>query len=156
MRVFVTVGTHERGFDTLLEALGPWAAKERDLFVVQSGHSQAGVPGARQQAWFTREEFSGELAAADLVVAHLGCGIAREVQVAGKPCLFVARSRARGEHIDDHQAELAEALAGREGLGFASPEENLEEKAASLRGLRSSPPGHHSELVQALKRWLGS
>ncbi|MGE4158027.1 MAG: glycosyltransferase [Planctomycetota bacterium] len=154
MRVLVTVGTHQRGFDALLNSLEPWASKGRDSFVVQAGASTTVLPGARQQAWFTREEFAKELALADLVVAHLGCGIAREVQVAGKPCLFVPRRQERGEHIDDHQEELREALGGRTGLGFASPDDDLEAMAGCLVGTRPLPPPWQSDLVRAVRSWL--
>lgn len=154
MRVLVTVGTHDRGFDALLQTLVPWAARGEDRFVVQAGASTVVLPGARQQAWFTRLEFALELSAADLVVAHLGCGIAREVQVAGKPCLFVPRSHGRGEHIDDHQAELQGALEGRAGLGFASPSDDLEALARSLVGSRPLPPPWQADLVRAVKTWL--
>jgi UDP-N-acetylglucosamine transferase subunit ALG13 len=47
------------------------------------------------------------------VVAHAGTGSALAALEAGKCAILVPRERAHGEHVDDHQVEMARELAGR-------------------------------------------
>ena len=52
----------------------------------------------------------------DLVIAHAGTGSALTAHEAGRCPLLIRREPAFGEHIDDHQAQTADYLAG---LGLA-------------------------------------
>jgi UDP-N-acetylglucosamine--N-acetylmuramyl-(pentapeptide) pyrophosphoryl-undecaprenol N-acetylglucosamine transferase len=62
--------------------------------------------------------------AADLVIAHAGCGSALMALEAGKGPLLVPREAARGENVDDHQKLLARELT-RRGLATVSDVEAL-------------------------------
>jgi UDP-N-acetylglucosamine--N-acetylmuramyl-(pentapeptide) pyrophosphoryl-undecaprenol N-acetylglucosamine transferase len=65
-----------------------------------------------------RQELHAAIHAADVVVAHAGAGSALAALQAGKCAVLVPRERAHGEHVDDHQREIAGELAGR-GLALA-------------------------------------
>jgi UDP-N-acetylglucosamine--N-acetylmuramyl-(pentapeptide) pyrophosphoryl-undecaprenol N-acetylglucosamine transferase len=64
------------------------------------------------------DELHAAIHAADVVVAHAGTGSALAALEAGKCAVLVPRERAHGEHVDDHQREIAGELAGR-GLALA-------------------------------------
>lgn len=51
---------------------------------------------------------------ADMVIAHCGVGLLNDCLGLGKVANFLPRSAARGEHIDDHQHELAAMVAARD------------------------------------------
>jgi UDP-N-acetylglucosamine transferase subunit ALG13 len=62
--------------------------------------------------------------AADVVIAHAGCGSSLSALEAGKLPVLVARRAADGENIDDHQSLLADELS-RRGLALVSAVEDL-------------------------------
>jgi UDP-N-acetylglucosamine transferase subunit ALG13 len=153
VRVFVTVGTHNQGFEFMLEKLTE-LSEEHEL-IIQSGHSKTVVEKARsQKPWFTQEEMQEEIKSADLVIAHMGCGIAREVQVAGRASIFFCREKKRAEHFDDHQLELKKALKGRRGLRFYSEGDELTNIIEGLGDERPTIPAAFEELLTAVKEWL--
>ena len=107
---FVAVGTHDGGFDRLLETVSRAVAGGvlPEPLVVQSGHSRS-VP-ATGQAWFTPDEMREHVAAARYVVCHAGAGIVSSALRAGVRPLVMARRAALGEHVDDHQGQIVAKL----------------------------------------------
>lgn len=112
-RVVVTLGTMEDyGFPRLVErvhALLPAGAE----VLWQLGCTR--VPGLAIEAHESLPEktLRQAIAAADLVIAHAGCGSALTAMEAGRMPLLIPRRAIRGENIDDHQAELAAELKDR-------------------------------------------
>jgi UDP-N-acetylglucosamine transferase subunit ALG13 len=62
---------------------------------------------------------------ADVVVAHAGVGTALAAFEVGKCPLLVPRRLALGEHVDDHQTEVAGELGGR-GLALTIDADDLD------------------------------
>jgi UDP-N-acetylglucosamine transferase subunit ALG13 len=56
------------------------------------------------------DEFLRLVEQADLVIAHAGAGTLLNVLRAGKVPVVMPRRKRYGEHVDDHQMELVEAL----------------------------------------------
>ena len=112
-KVVVTLGTHERyTFPRLLNHLVTLLPPEWDvLWQVGSTVIDKMPPGARKQVPIT--EMRQALAEADAVISHAGVGSALAAMQAGKRALYVPRRRAFGEHVDDHQVEMARELEGR-------------------------------------------
>ena len=106
--IFVTVGTHHQPFGRLVDALATLPASE---LVVQHGHSPA-PSGVREAVAFLRfDEMLERIRAADVVVTHAGVGSILLARQEGHTPVVVPRLRRYGEHVDDHQLELTEALA---------------------------------------------
>ena len=109
--LFVTVGMHTQPFDRLVRAADDLAALVEEQVIIQRGVSTY-MPRFAEYVDFADETRFGEwMAAARVVISHGGIGSALEVLQAGKPLVIVPRMARHGEHIDDHQFELAEALA---------------------------------------------
>jgi len=110
-RVLAIVGT--RGpFPRLVDALARVARDTGWRVRVQyaGGALPAGLEG---WALAPREVILAELAAADVVVCHAGSGTLRDALAAGHRPIVVPRLSRYGEHVDDHQLELARALSER-------------------------------------------
>ena len=106
--IFVTVGTHRAPFARLMEALGALPAHE---LVVQHGYSPP-PPGVREAVDFLGfGDVLDRIRAADVVVMHAGVGSILLARREGHLPIVVPRLHRRGEHVDDHQVELTEALA---------------------------------------------
>ncbi|MFI5491400.1 glycosyltransferase [Actinoplanes sp. NPDC051859] len=112
-KVVVTLGTHARfAFPRLLSRLVGLLPSEWDiLWQVGSTVIDEMPPGARRQVPVT--EMRQALAEADVVISHAGVGSALAAMQAGKRALYVPRRREHGEHVDDHQVEMARELEGR-------------------------------------------
>jgi UDP-N-acetylglucosamine--N-acetylmuramyl-(pentapeptide) pyrophosphoryl-undecaprenol N-acetylglucosamine transferase len=111
-RVVVTLGTIRYPFPRLARRLAE---------LLPAGAEVLWQTGATDTAALavdgTRELPSAELEAAmrdaDLVIAHAGVGSALSALEAGRQPLLIPRRAAHGEHVDDHQEQVAAELERR-------------------------------------------
>ena len=108
--IFVTVGTHNKPFDRLIQAADHLAAESKERVIVQTGTSALPLMFAEGLAFFNKEEMDSYLELARIVVSHGGAGTILTVLKKEKPLVIVPRLKQFGEVSDDHQVELAEAL----------------------------------------------
>ena len=110
---FVSLGTHTQPFDRLLalvdEALH--AGRLPAPCAVQSGVSSLQSPRMELAPVLAPSEFASRLSAARYVVGHCGAGLISSALTAGHRPIVAARLRELGEHVDDHQVQLADKLA---------------------------------------------
>jgi UDP-N-acetylglucosamine transferase subunit ALG13 len=67
----------------------------------------------------SQDEFSSTISTSDVVITHAGVGTILDLLERGVCPVVVPRRRAREEHVDDHQGQIARLLAGL-GLGVVS------------------------------------
>ncbi|SCL19376.1 glycosyltransferase [Micromonospora inyonensis] len=112
-RVVVTLGTQKFGFPRLLERLTRIIpASAEVLWQVGSTRIPRMPADARPQVPFA--EMQQAMREADVVVTHAGVGSALTALRAGQRAIYVPRRRRYGEHVDDHQVEMARELDRRE------------------------------------------
>ena len=113
--IFVTVGTHSDGFDRLVEAADRYAATSGRRVVIQRGASRYRPEHADSFEFAPATEIEVLSRSADVIVTHAGAGSLLTSLAACANVVAVPRQRQHGEHMDDHQLELASALheAGR-------------------------------------------
>jgi len=109
--IFVTVGTHQQPFERLIGAL---ASLDCASLVVQYGYAEAPEGVAHATAFMTFPEMLRHFDEAEAVITHAGVGSILCATNAGHVPIVVPRLKRFGEHVDDHQVELAQAL-GRAG-----------------------------------------
>jgi UDP-N-acetylglucosamine transferase subunit ALG13 len=113
--ILVTVGTEKFPFNRLMRWLD--LLSERGVFageelVVQYGTCTELPAGARVYRLLREQDFQDLVRQARLVIAHCGEGTVLLLDGMETPFLLVPRSQRFQEHVDDHQVELAQALAG--------------------------------------------
>ena len=138
--VFVTVGS-ARGFpfSRMLDAVKrvipegctvTWQIGDADGTALPGRHLQEMTPGQVRTAIET----------SDVVISHAGTGSVVSCLEAGRCPVIIPRSAEHGEHVDDHQRELASMLADR-GLAIVRSPDDLGtadlNAAAMLRVVRS-------------------
>ena len=113
-KVVVTIGTLDFSFRRLLDRLKAVLSEQVEV-VVQAGPDSSRIdwPGATVEAMMDPDELSSLMARADVVVAHAGIGSALMAFEAGKSPILVPRVKSHGEHVDDHQAQIAQQFADR-------------------------------------------
>jgi UDP-N-acetylglucosamine transferase subunit ALG13 len=138
-RVVVTVGSVEQSFRRLIDRLVALLPAEAEV-LWQTGHTPVDRLAIEARPFLPAAELDAAMRAADVVVAHAGCGSALAALNAGRLPVLVARDPRRGELIDGHQIQLARWLAQR-GLALERTPEGLAmgdlEHAAACQVVRS-------------------
>ena len=143
-RMVVTVGTTERyGFRALVERLVEVVPAGVEV-LWQTGSTKVDDLPIRGRAMVAADELHAALVASDVVVAHAGAGSSLGALEAGLCPVLVPRRRAYGEHIDDHQAQIAEDVAHRQLAVVRGPDEltfdDIVGAARRSTARRASPP----------------
>lgn len=127
--LFITLGTiGAYRFDSVIDAvLRTGLADDRTVW--QLGHTpRTDLPG-RSVNQLGAEEFAQIALRADVVISHAGVGTILELLDLGISPVIVPRRRARGEHVDDHQLQIAGLV---DSLGLATVVEASELTATTL------------------------
>jgi len=126
--IFVTIGSAVKGieFTRLIKKMDDIAGKIDDEVVMQIGT----VPYEPQHAKYFRytsyQENLSYFQKASLVIGHGGTGTILNALKFKIPIVVVPRRHHYGEHVDDHQVELAQRLVGNELIKVVYELEELE------------------------------
>lgn len=126
--IYVTVGTMFLDFGRLVRAVDAIARDTGERVVLQTG---MGTTLPRHCEHFTfkpREEVLGIQREARVIVCHAGIGCVSDALHAERPLIVVPRRKRFGEHLDDHQLELARAVSDR---GWGRMIDDIAELAAA-------------------------
>ncbi len=135
-RVVVTLGTYRGfGFPLLIRRLLELLPPEAEV-LWQTGDTDVSEFGIEGREAIPERELTAAMAEADLVVAHAGVGAALAAFEVGKCPLLVPRRLSRGEHIDDHQIQIAKELSGR-GVAVSVEADELSAEHLSKTASRS-------------------
>ena len=147
LKVAVATGSSESyGFRRLLEAALRAVPAGAEVTWQTGSTSVDGLP-IEARPGIPSAQLAAEFAAADVVITHAGVGLSLLALSSGRCPVLVPRLAERGEHVDNHQREVAAEL-DRRGLAVACEAEDLTtdvlEHAASRSVARvASPPAFH-------------
>ncbi|MFT3877029.1 MAG: glycosyltransferase [Propioniciclava sp.] len=135
-RVVVSLGGERFPFPRAIERIRA-AVPEGVEVVWQTGSTPAaGLEGA--QDWFPSSDLVALMREADVVFVHAGVGSALAALDVGKAPVLLVRRQRFGEHIDDHQEQIALMLVQR-GLAVAPSLESFswaDAEAAASREIK--------------------
>lgn len=111
--VFLILGTQKFQFNRLLALVDGLVADGHiaQEVVAQTGHSDYQPKHFSSQSFMEKEQFEANIQAADLVITHGGVSSILTAMGHGKPVIVVPRRAKHGEHVDDHQLDIAHAFA---------------------------------------------
>jgi UDP-N-acetylglucosamine transferase subunit ALG13 len=106
--LFVTLGTIEGyRFDSMIDAvLATGLADESTVWQLGFTTGRTDLPGTVHQQ-MNQADFSAAALDADVVITHAGVGSLLGLLDAGIYPVLVTRRKSRGEHVDDHQVQIA-------------------------------------------------
>lgn len=144
LRILVTLGTvreyrFDRAVDAVLRVLRPGDEVTWQLH----GTSRTDLPGEVLPE-VSPSRLAAAVAEADVVVAHAGVGSVLQLLELGRSPVLVVRERRHGEHVDDHQRQLARTSGARgltSVLDLADPRRAVLEEAAARLVRRSTATG---------------
>ncbi|WP_321422017.1 PssE/Cps14G family polysaccharide biosynthesis glycosyltransferase [uncultured Methanobacterium sp.] len=108
--IFVTVGTHNQGFERLIKKMDEIAGKIDEEVVIQIGFTEFKPVNAQWFKFKDIDDIKECYKNATVIVAHAGAGTLLDSLYFKKSVVAVPRRKKYGEHIDDQQLELTEAL----------------------------------------------
>jgi beta-1,4-N-acetylglucosaminyltransferase len=111
--ILVTVGT-SWPFARLVCAADEFASLTEEYMIIQRGATPYAPRFAEYVDSVDEAQMKTWLSAARVVISHAGAGSILSALQVGTPLILVPRMASFGEVIDNHQFELAEALAERE------------------------------------------
>lgn len=112
-RIVITLGTYRGyGFARVVKRLLAVLPAEAEI-LWQTGDTDVSEFGIEGHYAIPEEELTAAMREADVVIAHAGVGTALAAFEVGKCPLLVPRRYAHGEHVDDHQIQIAGELAER-------------------------------------------
>jgi UDP-N-acetylglucosamine transferase subunit ALG13 len=143
-RVVVTLGSYRGfGFPRLIRRLLEILPAEAEV-LWQTGDTDVSEFPIEAHEAIPERELTAAMRDADVVVAHAGVGASLAAFEVGKCPLLVPRRLAHGEHVDDHQIQIADELAAK-GLAISVnvAEMSLADLIAATRKevvVRADPP----------------
>ncbi len=124
--IFVTLGTIEGyRFDAMIDAvLATGLVDERTVWQLGFSTGRTDLPG-KVFDQVSAAEFDHFARDADVVVSHAGVGSLLGLLDLGVFPVLVVRRKARNEHVDDHQAQIAQ-LADEQGVALSAEATDLD------------------------------
>ena len=107
--IFVVLGTQMFPFDRLLKVMDTYAAgsERKEEIFAQIGHSNYIPQHYEYVPFLDKESFEKRIQTCDLLITHGGIGTILVGLENKKRMIVFPRLRKHGEHIDDHQLEVA-------------------------------------------------
>jgi UDP-N-acetylglucosamine transferase subunit ALG13 len=112
-KVVVSLGTfRDFGFERLVKRLLELLPPDAEV-LWQTGDTDVSGLGIQGHHAIPERELIAAIGEADVLVAHAGVGTALAALEIGKCPVLVPRRLAHGEHVDDHQIQIASELSHR-------------------------------------------
>jgi UDP-N-acetylglucosamine transferase subunit ALG13 len=160
--LFATVGA-TLPFDRLVAAVADLHRQGRigERVVAQTGEGGLQPDGLECHATLPFETMLATLRQADIVVCHGGTGSLITALREGCRVIAIPRRFERGEHYDDHQAEITQAFADRGLILVADTADDLARALEQARArepvmVTSDPAALAEHLSTLLAKWRGS
>jgi exopolysaccharide biosynthesis glucuronosyltransferase PssE len=135
--IFVTVGNSIKGveFYRLIREMDDVARDLKEDVVAQIGFIEDPPRHIRSFSYLGYVEIQNYFQQASMIVGHCGVGTVINALMHKKPIILVPRSKAYGEHIDEHQFELANKLKGMGGIFIVDDLNRLKETILHVKAL---------------------
>ncbi len=108
--VFVTLGTQDKTFERLIEAVENQVKKQniKEEVIVQAGSTKYVSDFVKIIPYMNENEFHDYMKKANIIITHGGVGTIIEGLELKKKMIVVPRLAKYGEHVNDHQVQIVE------------------------------------------------
>ena len=156
--IFVVVGSQKFPFDRLIREMDRLAGEGclRDGVMAQIGACCYEPKHMKWRRFMDKQDFDAAIASCGLLVTHAGEGAIMTGLLKGKPVIAVPRFQKFGEHMNDHQLQIARALAKRRHIVNVEDIAELENAILTVRkaGLIPYESGGGS-VIRLLREFIG-
>lgn len=154
IKIFIPLGTQKFPFNRLVSAMNRLV--ERGIYkpeeIVMQSATYDVLPVFTYHRLIPLNQFNEQIESAELIITHSGVNSIITCMKMKKPLLIVPRLKKYGEHVDDHQKEIAEVMRRKYGVTVAEDLENIEESIKKAKAVAYKPwESHNAELINFLK-----
>lgn len=158
--IYVSLGTHERPFYRLVKEIEGLIKEKKikEKVIIQLGFTDYKVKGAKCYKYLEMKKYEKTLKNTSLIITHSGSGSILTALKLGKPVIAVPRRKAFGEHVNDHQLQIAEEMSKQKGVIAVLDIKNLEDaikraKKIKIKKLKAGKPIIFKIIERKLKEW---
>lgn len=139
--IFVTVGNDFRSFNRLIQKVDEISTRLSEPILIQRGYSNYIPKHVKSFDFVPFDQVVEYIQTSDLVISHAGIGTIILCQKIGTPLIIIPRRKEFGEHFNNHQTEIVEALKNNphENLYPLEDETYLEEKIIEVLKKEKKP-----------------
>jgi UDP-N-acetylglucosamine transferase subunit ALG13 len=160
MTIFVSVGANPHPFDRLVKKIDDMVGSGEltEEVVLQIGTTKY-VPQhiKRVKVFWGPGEYEEILKKCSMIISHAGLGNAMLARDYRKPLILVPRLKEHGEHIDNHQVQIAKYL---ETSGFCQAVYDIDKLPEAIRKVQAEGvkvmERKEPELVEDVKKYVES
>lgn len=157
IKLFVPLGTQKFPFGRLIEALNILVDKGiylPDEIVMQSTMYPI-EPKFKHVGLIPTEQFDSYMREAEVVITHSGVNSIISCMRLGKPLLIAPRRGEFGEHVDDHQVEIAQVMKDKYDVLVLFEFDHLEERIKEAKTHKYKEwISHRDTLISAIKELI--
>ena len=155
MKLFVCVGTQKFPFDRLLRLADKLAAEPGYQVFAQSGYSEYRPQHYRSEPFLTKDVFEQQIRDCDLLLTHGGVSTIITGLREGKTILVLPRLAKYGEHVDDHQIQIARSFAEKNLVLCCEEGEELAGCIARAQAAQFAPyVSHRADMIEVIEQYL--
>ena len=149
--IFCIVGSQKFQFDRLIRTLDAIAEKGvlKDEVIAQIGSCNYEPKHLKWQRFLNKDEFDRHISECDLLITHAGEGSVMTGLLMGKKVIAVPRYKRYGEHVSDHQLQIARAMEKQKCLINVENTDDLEHVLKNLDSYELLP--YKSAQAQIIK-----
>lgn len=140
--ILVLLGTQNNNFNRLLNAIQENIDNGviDDEVVVQAGFTKFDSKDMKIFSMIDKEKFSKLQDDADLIITHGGVGSIISSLEKGKKVIVVPRLKQYGEHVNDHQIQIAERFKS---LGYVKSVLDINELGETIKSMKNFIPNEY-------------
>lgn len=157
--IFVILGSQKFQFNRLLKAMDEVIEKTNltEPVFAQIGYSDYLPKHYPYKQFLDAKDFDDYQSKADIIVTHCGTGAIINAVKKGKKVLVVPRLEKYGEHVDDHQIQIADKFEEMGLILSCRDGEDLGEKLREIRGREFRPYiSNTNAIIQSIDDFIQS
>ena len=158
--ILVTLGTQDKSFKRLLEAIQKQIdnGNIKDKVVVQAGCTEFESKDMEIFDLIDRDKFSKLISECDLLITHGGVGSILMAIKKNKKVIAVPRYKMYHEHVNDHQVKTIEIFGKR---SYVMPTKNVQDIEQALKDVKDFMPviyekDERSKVIQIIEDFIGN
>lgn len=152
--IFVTVGTHNQGFERLIKEADKAAPELGEDVFIQTGYSNYKPRNCKYKNFLQQQEFENICSRSSVIITHGGIGSIMTPLMMGKKVIVVPRFKKYGEHNDDHQIQITKELESQGKIIAVYEIEKLKDAVHKSKKFKTKAIGKNNRIKKIIENFI--
>lgn len=153
--IFVTVGTQKFQFNRLIKEVDDYVGNSNEVAFRQIGNSTYKPKNFGYKNFLSANDFDKYISDCDLVITHSGVATIVKALKLNKPVIVVPRLKKYGEHVDDHQEQIAEIFSQKNYVLWGKDGDKIEDLIMKIKKMKFDKyVSNRYEMIQTIETFL--